>query len=75
MTKPKMQATLDGYLGWAFVRLVERTGEKSADIAKWIVREWLEQRADHLRDEYGISRDEWERATGGNVTNFQRNSK
>jgi hypothetical protein len=63
----KLQTTIDGYEAWAFSRMMERTGWKHHDLCRSIVREWLHLKRDELCDEYGVSREEWEREKGGNV--------
>jgi hypothetical protein len=68
----KLQAKLDGYEAWAFRRLMERKGWRIHDLSRFIVREWFHLKRDELRDEYGVSREEWERGRGGNVRPIER---
>jgi hypothetical protein len=71
----KLQANLDGYEAWAFSRLMQRSGRKNHDQCRTIVREWFQLRRQELRDEYGISREDWERERGGNVRPMTRTRK
>ena len=63
----KLQAKIDGYEAWAFLRYMEHAGRKNHDACRTIIREWFHLKRDELQDEYGISREEWEREKGGNV--------
>jgi hypothetical protein len=71
----KLQANLDGYEAWAFAQLMEKEGRKNHDLCRSIVREWFRLKGDELRKEYGVSREEWERQKGGNVSPITRQSK
>lgn len=74
-TTTKFQASLSGYLLWAWERLLEETGEGSqAEMARMVFREWLNQNSERVAKEYGISRDEWKQATGGNVKRMSASS-
>lgn len=71
----KLQAKLDGYEAWAFSRLMERMGRKNHDVCRTLVREWFQLKRDELREQYGISREEWERERGGNVRTLASGQK
>lgn len=61
----KFQASLSGYLAWAWERLLEQTGEEKAEMARMVLRDWTEtERA----IKYGITIDRWKQETNSNVT-------
>lgn len=73
MPKPKMQAQLDGYLAWAWERLLEELGEgNQSETTRMVFREWLELEATNVETRYGISRDRWKEETGQKVSNISR---
>lgn len=50
----KPQPTLKGYYAWVVMELVKRNGESPAEVAQWMIREWIHDK-DHELIKYGIS--------------------
>ena len=71
----KLQAKLDGYEAWAFSRLMELEGRKNHDLCRTIIREWFQLKREHLRDQFGVSLDAWDRENGGNVRQMAKGRK
>ena len=71
----KLQTNLESYEAWAFLKFMERTGRRNHDACRTIVREWFYLKRDELREEFGISREEWERERGGNVLPLAKGRK
>lgn len=71
----KLQAQIDGFEGWALLRIMERTGWRNHDLCRSIVREWLALKREQLREDYGVSREKWEREKGGNVRQISKGRK
>jgi len=71
MANIKLQASIDGYEGWALARMLKKTGWKNHDLCRTIVREWVMAQREELRKEYGISREQWELEVEGNVRRME----
>ena len=57
----KPQPTLKGYAAWAFKRLVEAKGTGPAQVSGWIMERWIDENGKLLREEFGISREQFRR--------------
>ena len=57
----KPQPTLKGYSAWVFIRLVEAKGRTPAEISAWIMERWIDENGKFLSEEFGISREQFQR--------------
>jgi hypothetical protein len=58
----KPQPTIQGYNAWVLERLVEARATSPAEVTAWIIDRWIEANRQLLAAEYGITRDQFQRA-------------
>lgn len=64
----KPQPTLRGYLAWAFDEYVRADDQEPGPVASSMIGDWIRQNWKILEDQYGITRERYQRETGRNVT-------
>jgi len=61
--REKPQPTLSGYAAWVFRALVAKEGKTPAEVAEWVIEDWIRRNGKLLVEEYAISRDNYQRET------------